>query len=267
MLINSFSPVGAPSNKPVNNTKQEVEASFGSMLAAKPSAQANAAGPAAIVTLSGQAQTRIDQFHEWKQEWSQGMAGYQNDINKIENASADFENIISKAVAQNADADPQGFIKSLSTAELSTLQTIHGLADPIQPDGLSKEGALNLFHSRNNLQDINKDGFEDVGLGKTYVFPPPNAPESLKNAWKETTRNMSPEDKFNLESSFLPISVELGGKGGYLPPDTDYSRLVQDKIEGFVLCKPYNTSPEARANLEKQISLLGDFLKNLGGVV
>lgn len=96
--------------------------------------------------------------------------------------SEPFLEIVENAVIQNGHTDPIVFLNNLSQGELETLRVTHSLADPINHDGLSQEGALNLILPSNKRQDIDNDGFVETGKAVGWSFPPPNAPQSVHDA-------------------------------------------------------------------------------------
>lgn len=204
------------------------------------------------------------QFRNWKQDYlKKGIS--EDRRQEVEKFSDGFEQIVDKAAANNGYDNPQAFLQSLSGSELETLQHIHCLAAPINPTGLSKEGALNLLLSPDKAQDIDNDGFQMVGLAKGWQFPPVNAPDNVKQAWKETTANMSESDVMLLQGSFLPLSIEgASSNNAYISPDASYSDIVRKVIEGANLSSKYD-QPWQVENRQKQISSLETFLSRLQG--
>lgn len=205
------------------------------------------------------------QFSLWKTNYfSKGISEERR--TEVEDNATQFQQLLDKATSQGAYDDPQSFVASLSTTELATLQHIHGLADPITPSSLSKEGALNLLLSPNQSQDIDKDGFEMIGLGKKYQFPPPNAPENVKQAWSSTTRNMSESDILQLEISVMPMHIPANNSkldnDAYIPADADYPALISQLLEGAKNNRKYDMPWQQDAR-NAQIAGLEKFLYNL----
>lgn len=130
----------------------------------------------AVVTLSAKAQAMLAQRHV------------------PEATKAAFQGILAKAKAAGAEADPQGFVQRLTPAEREVLRQVHCLADPIDPAGLSFEGAFNLLQEPGAAVDLNNNGLTSVGAGNFMTFPPQNAPESFKEAWRKASEGMSPMD-------------------------------------------------------------------------
>ncbi|WP_126756137.1 hypothetical protein [Aliidiomarina taiwanensis] len=84
---------------------------------------------------------------------------------------------------------------------MAVLQQAHALANTIDIQNLSAEGAANLLIQPDpNLQvDYNNDGMTEIGEGRLISFPPPNAPEHVKRAWQEATEGLNELDKSRLE--------------------------------------------------------------------
>lgn len=67
-----------------------------------------------------------------------------------------FDAIYKQFLGKDVDA-PKGFIDNLSHQDLATLQHYHGLADTIDLDDLSNEGAFNLFFDAFKQSHESKD--------------------------------------------------------------------------------------------------------------
>ena len=81
-----------------------------------------------------------------------------------------------------------------------------------------------------NVVDLNNDGIVEVGEAKTFVYPPPNAPDSVKAAWNEATKDMTEREKMFSMGSFLVAQTEANA---YRRPDGkwDFHRVGE---EGWV---------------------------------
>lgn len=125
------------------------------------------------------------------------------------NLSEGFEKILKKKQAENMDA--KSFLSKLTSSELSEVQKENHLANDINIRALSKEGAENLFLmpvDQNKAVDLNNDGIVEVGEARMGIFPPPNAPESVKEAWTEASKNMSSDDMIHMQTKFLAVQIE-----------------------------------------------------------
>jgi hypothetical protein len=88
------------------------------------------------------------------------------------------------------------------------------LVEIIRVDALSEEGAANLLTQPDNSDkvDLNNDGILEVGIGLRVVFPPVNAPQSIKLAWVKATEDMSEGDKMLVEMHMAVFGVNMDGK-------------------------------------------------------
>lgn len=213
--------------------------------------------PASLTTLGGKRYSLSGLTADY-QEW---RTGYERNVfadrrQAVDSQSGPYLALLEKASAGNAMADPKAFLKSLSASELQTLQTIHSLADPINPDGLTDEGAQNLILPPNRAEDVDHDGFNMVGLAKTWQFPPSDAPESVRQAWKAATKDLSGSDLMILTGSFLPLTAGvINGGSAYIPPDADYQAITADVLAGAKEARRYDQSWQV-PHRDRQIALL-----------
>ncbi|MDP3479343.1 MAG: hypothetical protein Q8R88_06200 [Desulfoprunum sp.] len=208
-------------------------------------------------------------FESWKSTYlTKGISkDHRAEVTEVSDL---FKQVIDKAAASGGYDDPQTFINNLSPAELDALQHIHCLADPIIPQELSKEGALNLLYSPDQAKDINNDGILSTGLAAGWSYPPPNAPEAVKNAWKEATAGLSdmevamkmgPFMTAELSANFKPdgsgfyFPGEPGHRNIYAEPNFSYTKQVEDCLEMINKFKP--------SNYEEEKVLLQSFLGSL----
>jgi len=204
-------------------------------------------------------------FQDWQQTYfHQGVT--EDRIAEVQENAATFEKIMQRAVDHGGMDDPQAFLRSLTTEELRATQKIHGLAESIQTQGLSKEASLNLLLPPSEVQDIDHDGFLSVGAAKGWTFPPVNAPSYVKQAWKEATAGMDFGDILMMQSSFMPlpdVGLSVGAeKSAYLGENTSYTDLTQRALDGAEFSKRFD-EPWQRESREKQISFLQTFLQKL----
>lgn len=268
IAVQSKSAVFPAAGTAAQGTKANTADAFGAALSAAeqnssavsaPSTDQPAAQPAAMTTLGGRRTSLAaltTDFQEWRTEY--GAKVFADRQQAVDSQSSPYLAILSKAADQNGLSDPKAFLKSLSPQELHTLQTIHCLADPIDPDGLTEEGAQNLILPPNQAEDVDRDGFNMVGLAKTWQFPPTNAPDSVKQAWKTATKDLNGNDLM-LMTSFMPLVIPgMTNGSAYLPEDTDYSALTAKTIEGLEYAKRFD-QPWQRPVRENQIALLQKF--------
>jgi hypothetical protein len=105
-------------------------------------------------------------------------------------SQATYAAVLNKAYSSSSIGNARQFLGGLSAAELEAVRQNHCLADPIDPSALSEEGAQNLLLPEGYSVDLNHDGVDEVGAGRTISFPPKDAPEAFKEAWFEATADM-----------------------------------------------------------------------------
>lgn len=134
-------------------------------------------------------------------------------FNFTKNEIDQFSSIFQKAQIQtNQGVSSKDQLKSMSNQDKELIRRYRSLADSIENiDQLSDEGASNLLRQYGNEVDLNNDAIVDVGKAKNFIFPPVNSSQKVKDAWNETTKDMSPKEKMLAELPFLitPISANL----------------------------------------------------------
>jgi len=92
-------------------------------------------------------------------------------------------------------------LQSMDTSELELVQNAHRLADPIKPSEISDEGAINLLSQPDcsDAVDTNNDGIIEVGKAHMIMFPLPDSPEFVKQAWTDATEGMTEMEKMTLQ--------------------------------------------------------------------
>lgn len=102
-----------------------------------------------------------------------------------------FEAIYAQAKEANVKlGDAKDFLAELSRDELRTLQKYEGLADSINVDSLSDEGAYNLLVHAYEEYDFNGDGAVMIGIAKTLSHIPQNMDDEAKKVWVKTLNAM-----------------------------------------------------------------------------
>jgi len=176
-------------------------------------------------------------------------ADYQNYINAMQNFRVsdgrksyqkpfadDFEKIFERA--QDAQLDlhsAKDFLKNLTHEEMTTLQKYAGLADEINTQSLSAEGAYNLLMHDNEKYDFNADGVAEVGIAKTSLSVPTTMPPDVREAYIETMNSLSDHDR--MTSMILTLDVgrlnSMINKGSYEAPSIDYNYL-KERVENIL---------------------------------
>ena len=110
---------------------------------------------------------------------------------------AAYAEILNRAYMGGGMADPAHFLQTLTPSELAIVQRNHSLAEPIEPAGLSREGAYNLLLPEGWRVDFDGNDLVEVGTARLIQFPPLDAPANFNTAWTETTKDMAEMDISN----------------------------------------------------------------------
>lgn len=154
----------------------------------------------------------------------------------------ELEREIFQAVIQQAEQgkvldDPKAFLNGLNAREMEVVRKAHGLADPIMTEGLDREGASNLLRAPEAYRDLNDDGFVNVGKGRLWRYPPPNAPQAVHDAWEAATEGMPEGEKWLAMAPFMvagiSANIKYDGQGRpvdlYGPDDLEYRNPYAEK--------------------------------------
>ncbi len=166
---------------------------------------------------------------------------------KIRGLSEDEITRYSEILKESEEAGKsKTFLKSLSADDRSLLKKAASYGIKLTDshvDSISEEGARNLLvqPDHSHSVDLNNDGVVEVGAGKTLVFPPPNAPQDVKDAWDEISRDMSLEEQLSFTSVFLGLNIQANVKmdsernvtGFYEPGDEGYVNIYPTDGEGW----------------------------------
>lgn len=165
-------------------------------------------------------------------------AGAENAGMETSELKAEFAAIMEKAAENGGFSDPKTFLKSLSSEERQIIQAVQGLADEITAssiDGLSAEGSLNLLLPPGAQRDWNDDGIYSVGRGNSFRFPTDNTPAHVKEAWAETTKDMSFEELMMAEAHMMSVQFSAnfhadasGNVTVYEPGDPEFTNPFGD---------------------------------------
>jgi len=166
----------------------------------------------------------------------------------------EFEAIYNEAKKQEIGlSDAKEFLKSLSSDEIRTLQKYSGLADSINIDAISAEGAYNLLLPDNEQYDFNSDGVAEVGEAKHLLSIPTNMPVDVRDAYISAMNSMSDKEKLmsmtlSFDKAYLVAKLN---NESYTPTTIDYNYLknsvensLNPKGGGFI-------SAEASAVIQK----------------
>lgn len=183
--------------------------------------------------------------------------------------------------------NPKSFLKSLNVDEriLVKKSNSYGLdLTDSHIDQMSEEGARNMLvePTSRHYVDLNNDGIVDHGMAKTFVFPPPNSPEKIKDAWDKTIDNLPESEQLLASSIFLTqqlsanIKYDDAGKaiGFYGSEDEEYTNIfpvttnswfsLLDTIDSYLnFSKTVAQTPKDLMNIEKDMELISQFRSNI----
>lgn len=207
------------------------------------------------------------------------MRGMKND--GVEDYAAILEEFYSDPANQD---DPVAFLQNLSSDGVEFLRKAQsiGAATQIDVSSLSKEEALNFILPQSEKVDLDNDGLvAGAGGGKTFMFPPPNAPQSVKDAWNEATDGMSESDvflmtgKFMMQFAFANFHIDDNGNVHRADPgDPDwrnifaedgysYQNAIDEFQAGNEFSRPDNT-PEMYERIKSLLARLDDTFASHG---
>ena len=160
-----------------------------------------------------------------------------------------FEAIYNKAKDEDIKlSNAKDFLNNLSQNELTTLQKYSGLADSIDVNSLSAEGAYNLLMHDNQQYDFNSDGVAEVGIAKKGLPVPINMPSDVRDAYISAMNSMG--DKEKMMTTLLTLDParlnSMINNEPYTPTKMDYNYL-KTQVESHL--NPKNgayTSEEAK---------------------
>lgn len=147
-------------------------------------------------------QSRVQQsWDQWYQ--TERMGGRYASAEAPKDLGETFGNVLMKAYDQGAYVAPKPFLKGLTEAELKSVQNSHWLAEPINVDSLTEEGALNLLIPPAAQVDLNGDGFTRSGIAYRMKFPDSTTPPEVTTAWNAATADMPEGDRMTYELQMI----------------------------------------------------------------
>ncbi len=165
-----------------------------------------------------------------------------------------FEDIYNKANANNVDmSNAKDFLNSLTKEELSTLQNYTRLADEVNVDNLSDEGAYNLLLHHYEKYDFNNDGIIEDGMAKTLGMIPQSLGNDEKKALVETFNSMDFKDVMTASILFIKSPILVDGKLQASNQDISLED-IRDRIMDILDPKNKNNSTQEFKNTIKNFS-------------
>lgn len=162
----------------------------------------------------------------------------------------EFGEVLAQANREGGYVNPRGFLNDLSNEQLDVVRRVHWLADSIDVDSLSEEGALNLLLPPAAQVDLNRDGITQSGAANGLRFPDSTTPADVAQAWEQATDGMDWGDRAVYELQMkLPVlvanmSFAPDGSLAYqrqpgdpdftnpmAAPDYSYTQAAQDQLD------------------------------------
>ncbi|QEG39667.1 hypothetical protein [Roseimaritima ulvae] len=237
MQIESMSSAAARLHGRRVQSQRELQNVFADVLAASGQAGFLSAEPTGTDVASH------EQISETWQTWleTDGYTRYRNMESPSETWDA-FNHLMLEALDANAYAAPQAFLTQLDSSQLSTIQHIHHLAEPIAVDQLNMEGSLNLLLPPPAQVDLNNDGLTQSGAAQTIRFPDSRTPRAAADAWYEATASLTPAERslreLQMKTDVLFANIHLDADGRFShrsePGDADWVNPMADPNYSYV---------------------------------
>jgi len=165
------------------------------------------------------------------QSYITSMKNYETTQGRTD-AQKPFANKFEELYNQAQDADinlknAKDFLQDLTSTQLQTLQKYSGLAEAIDVDAISAEGAYNLLMHDNEQYDFNNDGVAEVGVSQKILPVPTTMPVDVRDAYIKAMNSLDDKDK--LMSMMLTFDMgrlksQMDGTP-YKPQTIDYEYL------------------------------------------
>ncbi|PQO29737.1 hypothetical protein DTL21_27265 [Bremerella cremea] len=192
--------------------------------------QAGQSGYASAEAYESENSVETDIQQTWDDWFTVSNAGNYPDGVSSQDLKTGYGQILVRAYNEGGYLDPKGFLSGLSDEDLEIIQHVSRLVDPINPNAITDEGALNLLIPMPAQVDANNDGLTQVGKGNSIRFPDSRTPEAVVNAWNETTADMPPAEKMmyelRMKLSVITANIIVDDNGQFVrqrePGDADW---------------------------------------------
>lgn len=165
------------------------------MLIGDANAAAQTSGGTANVD-SADSTSASEEITQLWQQWvsTKGAPRYQ-EVRNSQQHTENFGQVLIRAKNEKAYVAPNAFLSELSKEELQSVQKVHGLAEAIEPDSLTYEGALNLLLPPSAQVDYDHNGLTESGAAQTLRFPDSQTSTKVVNAWDQATAELPEHEK------------------------------------------------------------------------
>lgn len=192
--------------------------------------QAGQSGYASAEAYESENSVETDIQQTWDDWFTVSNVGNYPDGVSSQDLNTGYGQILVRAYNEGGYLDPKGFLSGLSEEDLEIIQHVSRLVDPINPNAITDEGALNLLIPMPAQVDANNDGLTQVGKGNSIRFPDSRTPEAVVNAWNETTADMPPAEKMmyelRMKLSVITANIIVDDNGQFVrqrePGDADW---------------------------------------------
>jgi len=239
---------------------------------------AGRSGYASARELEGDQLKPEDVRASWSNWFEAERAGRYAIANRPEELKQEYGEVLERAFTEGGYAQPKDFLKKLTTDELKVVQNANWLADSIEVNSLSEEGALNLLLPGAAQVDLNQDGMTQTGLAYGVKFPDSNTPLEVVEAWDEATADLSFGEKsiyeLQMKMPLLTANMSFDESGAYTqryePGDPEfrnplaeagysYQQAAQDRLEHLEFVKIWIPQEQ----YERQTEFWGKFSERL----
>ncbi|MCM2370272.1 hypothetical protein [Aporhodopirellula aestuarii] len=245
MQISDLSQTRSPLQQRRFEEKQEVQSVFSAVLESVGREGYESAAPTeSAVPLEEQIQDAWDGWYQLER-----IGRYRHAEAPAE-LGGEFAAVIDRAYREGGYADPKRFLNTLSKDELKTVQNVHWLAESIDVNSLSEEGALNLLIPPAAQVDLNRDGLTQSGLAYGIRFPDSTTPKEVAVAFEDATAGLS-EMETSLHVLHMKMPVLLANI--HLNADGTFSHQVEPGDPEFrnpMLEEGYSYSDAAQSWIE-----------------
>ena len=171
--------------------------------ATSPASRTSSAGDVVAISGDGQKTLALDKAFNRSEELMRVRGLDDEEI-------ASFRDILSRYRSSGMDA--KEFLTSLSTGERDLVKRANSYGSTLSDAviaGFSEEGAVNMLREQDYrfAVDLNGDDIVEHGAGKTFVFPPPSAPEEVMDGWDKFSQTLTGEEKMLFSALFLPVNI------------------------------------------------------------
>lgn len=238
-----------------------------------------------VSTLEGEQDLCPDEVHKETALRESAIAAREYSLLKIRGLSDDEIDRFQDIKEQAAEAtDAKAFLLSLSSDDRLLVKEANSYGRVLRDteiQSMTEEGARNMLVTQDDRAyvDFNNDGIVDKGVGKMFVFPPPNAPDEVKDAWEKTINALPVGDRLMASSLFMLQSLQANVKsdaeghpiGVYFPGEEGYTNIFPTRLEDWRgILDHADADLESLAafdptnpRLEKDLALMAAFRSNL----